>query len=781
MSSVEVTGSLQDCMFPTLVASYKPKRKKAGQTVIAHISDLHFDADTDFTRQPWDSLLSDLTHKDRGGIDLLAVTGDLIDSPITGMVSKWIPERFRENQTKRAFVNVCNFLERVCLRLDINPEQGLVVVPGNHDYRLAGIHRSKTQPQQFHDHFKTFCRPLVLPSLKTCVFVLDSNVMEFLDLAAARINSGDLIRLNDLALRLPSECSTFTKIVLLHHHPMPIAATERPGLIHNPGFTLLKNAGQFMTAMVASRIDLILHGHEHYAAYSKAIFPYDKAQDHLMTVISAGSVGKNVETYNLITIHDDGQIDLERRSLGNRVLYGVEYAKQLRSYEDARQVAFHRHAAAIAKLRIDKSSRLCVIKSGSGDADLFERSENVRAYGNEIKESTSRLKSQAGFFFTPTFDNPTTRWEWVKNESLDPITRQGKVVFDPPLTKDSPITFSSFSKNYNLFQFNKQDQLDFTDGKLNKEYYSVTIFHAIDVFALTIRFPRNNFPKKFDYIVVDRNGEPDKSEREYFIKHLTVFREDCSVVLTIEKPLPGFKYQIWWELPEMEEDELELTSVERAQADELVRKLLHPDSNHSTNSDLPYWIQLVRQNITSSNMWKELSGNDDLEISFYVYDRSQRGLACVAYSTEDGSLTSPWSAVIKPGETCIGEAYRRRGVAFYNPLSSSVFDQREYDARIPVDWRAVKTKRYLALCAIPVFYPLLGGRRIGVLTMASRSNQSRLLSFVPDKNDNKDVAEQKRIRQASLIENLTGNQFKALIERLGVRVAAYSASAGRNA
>jgi hypothetical protein len=491
-------------------------------------------------------------------------------------------------------------------------------------------------------------------------------------------------------------------------------------------------------------------------------------------------VGKAVENYNLITIHDDGQIDLERRSLVNRVLYGVEYIKQLRSYEDARQLAFDRHASAIAKLRIEKSSRLCIIKSGSGDADLFEQSVNVRAYGNEIKESISRLRSQAGFFFTPTFDNPATRWEWVKNESSDPTIRQGKTVFDPPLTQDNPITFSKFSKNYNVFQFNQQDQLDFTDGALSKEYYSVKITHAIDIFALTIRFPKINFPKKFEYIVLDRNGNPDKSEREYFVRHLTVYKEDSSVVLTIQKPLPGFKYQVWWELPELEEDELDLTSVERAQADELARKLLHPDSHHSTNSDLPHWIQCLRQNITTSNMWKELSGDDDLEISLYVYDRSQRGLACVAYSTEDGSLASPWKGVIKSGETCIGEAYRRRGVAFYNPLASSVFDRREYDARIPPDWRAVDGRPYLALCAIPVFYPLLGGRRIGVLTMASRSNQSRLLSLIPDKNDNKNVAEQKRLRQVSLIENVTGPQFKALIEKLGVRVAAYSASAGRN-
>src|SRR5207302_4654043 len=129
-----------------------------------------------------------------------------------------------------------------------------------------------------------------LPTLNVCILVLDSNVMEFLDLASARIDTSDLSSFHTLASQVSGK--NFTKIALLHHHPMPISATEREGFLNDPGFTMLKNAGQVMTTMVAAKMDLVLHGHEHYAAYSKAVFPYDRKEEHFITVVSAGSVGK---------------------------------------------------------------------------------------------------------------------------------------------------------------------------------------------------------------------------------------------------------------------------------------------------------------------------------------------------------------------------------------------------------------------------------------------------------------------------------------------------------
>jgi len=47
-------------------------------------------------------------------------------------------------------------------------------------------------------------------------------------------------------------------------------------------------------------------------------------------------------------------------------------------------------------------------------------------------------------------------------------------------------------------------------------------------------------------------------------------------------------------------------------------------------------------------MWKALRGNDDLEISLYVYESNKAGLVCVAASFQASQFLTPWSDVIKP-------------------------------------------------------------------------------------------------------------------------------------
>jgi 3',5'-cyclic AMP phosphodiesterase CpdA len=765
-----------------------PARKNgAGTTVIAHISDLHFTSQTDFNKQPWDALLSDLKHGE-SKIDLLVVTGDLIDAPVTGRLtdlrssvvskfpefaSKRLPDSFRRDEIGEAFTKVSDYLKKLCNALDINPVSSLFVVPGNHDYRLKGIIRSETQPGKFYNVFKDYCRPLLLPTLNVCVFVLDSNVMEAADFAAGRIDKEDLVQFYDLASLVPTEHSNCTRIVLMHHHPMPIAHTEREGFLNKPGLTMLNNAGQVMTSMVAAKIDLILHGHEHYPAYSKAFFPYDTLTEHLITVVSAGSVGKPDGNYNLITITDNGQIHLQRRSLATGIQYQHEYDRDLRNYEDARRAVFHSLAvAAGAKLKIEKSSRLNVIKSGSGDVDMHERSENVRAYSTQVGEWPTYLNSQSGFFFEPEYDTTNVRWEWEKDDDKrQPETRRAKIIFDPPLTKDNPITYERVSKNFNLFQFNQQDRLDITNGASNREEYEFGVQNAYDVSMLTLSFPKHRFPEHLNYYVEDMNGQFDSYETAYFVKHISELRRFDSILISLEQPLPGYKYKITWELPESEADEGKLSGEDKGRADEIVKRLLSAKETSDVHHSLVrQWLDNLRHKIISSKIWSELIGDDDLETSLYIYNPIQRGLVCVCAKLQANSFIDPWEGIIKPGGTFIGEAHRRRGPSFYSPLSAETFDMDEHNARIPEIWRQAMSTgdRYVAACAIPLFYPILRGRRIGVVAFASRSNISKLLGILPDKNDNDLKNKEKQARQKPLIENVMGKRFIQLTDALGI-------------
>ena len=197
------------------------------QTVIAQISDLHFTAQTNHDDFEWQALSVDLKSLETK-VDLLVVTGDLIDGGFSGI--------WKRDEASQALNNVCDYLKKLCQDLGLDPQERLVVVPGNHDYRLKGLIRRRVQSERFVNVFKDYYRPVLIPSLGICVFVLDSNALEKgINLATGLVEKKDLVAFSDFLKQLrdkrAEELNSCVKIVLLHHHPMPIAATERGGLL----------------------------------------------------------------------------------------------------------------------------------------------------------------------------------------------------------------------------------------------------------------------------------------------------------------------------------------------------------------------------------------------------------------------------------------------------------------------------------------------------------------------------------------------------------------------
>jgi 3',5'-cyclic AMP phosphodiesterase CpdA len=730
-------------MFPQELLPLTAKRKRDGETVIAHISDLHFTSRTNADEWLWRALTSDLRDR-KNQIDVLAVTGDLIDSPFSGAITQFIGY---EDEASQAFSKVSDYLLELCRELKIDPKEGLVVVPGNHDYRIKGMIQKGGQSTKFLSNFKDSFRPLLLPGLGLCILVIDSNVIEKgVNLATGLVDRNDLLSFYELASRLRTENAdawhSCTKIVMLHHHPMPIAATEVRGVLEQPAFLLLKNAGQFMTTMVGSRIDLVLHGHQHWPAFSKATYPIDAEHEHTIIVVGAGSVGKEPgggpRSYNLITIKNGREINLERRELA-----GAQYnsplmrGKALRSYDDARRIAFEELAQRVgAKLRVRKASRLYLIKSGSGDADIRELFEDVTAYSEEVKTITTEVQSESGFFFASHFDaseSQDVKWEWTGPATAS--RRAANVRFDPPLTKDSPVTYKRYSKAYNLFHFNQQDRMDATEGKSRTEFIELAIQSALDLFVLTVSFPEGQFPPKF-YQEVHSNScyrnhsgncVPDAAEQQFFKARFSKFADAGTFVVSIENLLPGYTYWIYWDLPKGEGQELGLKG---GQARDLIRKLLalrDPDS--PTQQNVVGWMASLKEKITEIDEWSTLDGDDEMEVWIHTYDAAQRGLVCTGASIAATSIVP--SEVIKPGKFLIGAAYRRREPMIYSPFATSQYDEAEYDARVPASWRQPGLNAYSILWSMPLKYPIDRGQRVAVLTLASRSDTTKLLNFVP--------------------------------------------------
>lgn len=712
------------------------------ETVIAQISDLHFTSRTSHDDFEWKALSSDLK-KLKPKVNLLVVTGDLIDGG------------FGKDEAKKAFENVSRYLNKLCKDLGLDPKERLVVVPGNHDYRFKGIFGDKVQRSAFLDTFKDYYRPVLIRRLGVCVFVLDSNSLEkrTINLATGLVEKTDLVAFSDFFKELQDnkaeEFNSCIKIALLHHHPMPIAAIEGKGVLDQPGFLLLKNAGQFMTSMVNSKIDLILHGHQHYPALSKASYPNGQGAEHLITIIGAGSVGRQASnyerSYNIVSITPNREIHSERRAL-----IGAEYSRvfhtPVRTFEEARRQRFEALALrAQAQIRARKFSRVYVIKSGSGDADLYERLESVNAYSEDVNEFQTAVTSDSGFFYTPEYEcseGQNITWIW-KSADFKPPKREATVFFDPPLNKDRSTNYELRRKAYNLFHFNKQERRDATNGESGDEYIELAVQNAFDLLVLTVLFPEGHWPNKFYRMVHDdkcfgeehgKNCTRDLAEEENFNLRFSKFKDARTIVVSIEKPLPGYTYWIRWSLPDKEADESDLNATDQGHAMKLAQKLLAlRDSGNTDGVKIKTWFENMRTDVITSKLWTSKKGDDELELSLYIYDSHLRGLVCVA-----NSLGTRCSGVIKSGQTLIGAAYRRREHMLYSPIvTSSLYglaDSPEYINRVPGDWRASAENPYTAICAIPVIYPIKKGCRIGVVTFATKSPSSRLLHFVPQKS-----------------------------------------------
>jgi 3',5'-cyclic AMP phosphodiesterase CpdA len=776
-------------MFPADIRRGDQGQKAPGRTVIAHISDLHFKSNTNTGERPWNALVADLTRPECKP-DVIAVTGDIVDSPFGGVLGLG-------DEATAAFANACTYLQDLCRALGIDPETGLVVVPGNHDYRLSGIIRGKHQPRKFYDKFGAYCRPLLLPSLRLCLFAIDSNKMErTLDLAAGTVERDDLVRFGTLVRQVPEGHSDCTKVVLLHHHPMPIAATEDTTLFDDPRYTLLKNAGQFMTNMVRAGVSLILHGHQHSPGYSKAVFPYGRGKEHMITVVAAGSTGRRVQEYNLITVTDGGKIDLERRSLRrDPTSFDHEDERLVLNYDDARRASFDGLAKdADAKFRARKFSRLYFINSGSGDADIYERFERVEAFGADVDTLPTSFESRSGFFARPSYrprepEGQEIKWVW-KTQTYDSPRRDAQVIFKPPLSKGRHVTYESTRKAYNLFHFYQRDREDATGGRWKQEFVEVMMQNAYDLFVLTLKFPEGHRPKNFYRVAHDRkkcpladdehNFEdcaPDPLEQERFDLHFSKFTEAGTVVVSLERPVPGFTYWIYWDLPE--EEESKLSAHDAGTARDFEQELLRMrDPAGPQRAAAKLWFEGMRKSIFKTDMWRGLNGSggaDEMDISLYAYDRAQRGLVCVAASLPRRTpADEPWNEIIEPGKAIVGACHRRQEAMLY---CSAVRNQRlgesEYVMRIPESWRrgeAGPDDRYAVVCAVPLFCPIRDGRRVAVLTFASKLSASRLIHFVPQSQAGVDREKLTAIKAAhkALLEEIMAVQCKKLADALGI-------------
>ncbi|WP_418626631.1 metallophosphoesterase [Anaerosinus sp.] len=271
--------------FEYLREYYYGRKRRDRMTYILHLSDLHFGTKASSSRkerllQIIDNQMKEVEKNDK---IYTVVTGDLMNTPSES--NKYAVE---------------DFMKIVKYKTGNEP----IIVQGNHDVRYYGVVPGLGRNSPC---ISSLVGPKVqeIKSEKLLIIKIDSNQKGFL--ARGSIDESQLIELGNELDNNPNS-NTYTKIAILHHHPISI---QQPDWMQNEWYESLclgfhertmelDNAPLLLEWLKLRNIKLVLHGHKH--------IPYIHGDDN-MPVIACGSStgqirhvkrGKTYLSYNVL-------------------------------------------------------------------------------------------------------------------------------------------------------------------------------------------------------------------------------------------------------------------------------------------------------------------------------------------------------------------------------------------------------------------------------------------------------------------------------------------------
>ena len=283
-------------------------------TRIAHISDLHFKSDDESDLLAWKRLRRCLI---ADSPDIVVVTGDLVNERGTASL----------RLAKRMLWELANDLGMPPV-LSEDEEQGLAIVPGNHDLRRFGnlLHSKKAWTKVFGEFtergFWLKERELVLYLFDSCY--LHRGVLRSVPMARGRVSDLSLEAFaqwcgEHLAGPHSDHFWFANKLCALHHSPLPVAEAEEDSGADLSAFLGMDNGGRFLDALAKMRFPVALHGHLHVPQIAQ--FQLQRLEYSLPTVwaVAAGTASYPRKapgcgyTYNMLNVARDGSMEVDQK------------------------------------------------------------------------------------------------------------------------------------------------------------------------------------------------------------------------------------------------------------------------------------------------------------------------------------------------------------------------------------------------------------------------------------------------------------------------------------
>jgi hypothetical protein len=261
---------------------------------ILHLSDLHFGSDDAMRNESYLEEWIDTMRPDLGRI---VITGDVFESP-----------------RERDFYGFKRFYNALRRASEVDP----IIVPGNHDQRDHGLRYGKIGEEFRYLTRMDFSPGVTVDDRLRCIF-LRFNSSESGDWARGEISKDQrrevAINVMTEEKRRP-EISDYSKIALVHHHPLPYVPEEAQPLprglkglfVGREKFIEMQGSVDFLKWCASRDVPLVLHGHKHLPRHRcEKIYKGGNFLREVTTVGCGTSLGKGGSPmgYNVITWHPE--------------------------------------------------------------------------------------------------------------------------------------------------------------------------------------------------------------------------------------------------------------------------------------------------------------------------------------------------------------------------------------------------------------------------------------------------------------------------------------------
>ena len=772
---------------------------------LAHISDLHFASDW-----PWpppaereqEDWAVRLTHLKRDLLEqkphALMVTGDIADN------AAW---ELTDGDLGQAWDNALDFLHDVVDGLHPGErDDRIFVVPGNHDVRVLGnISRARLQQVSANRFFRWArwpmgwvtrrllrhygCREVIpqveslfdrrlpgllehlatestlfkakfgryaqsrpAPALNAYVFCVDSNADDaLLTFAQGQVRGDEANRMLDQAAewRKDPGYSQAHKLVLLHHHPLPMAfgsAGNDPR--ETDAFSLMRNAGSFVRLCAGLGIDFVLHGHKHVDGTATLSLPQDGEDSRRSLVVAgAGSVQQphlHRLSYNVIERLGDGSWKLEVRAFvnadGQILPYGPHRTVTLVTAGAAHQRASQSLADGRNKDKALDIERIDVFAEIDEVGDLYRW-----AHYSSLRPLRGECRS---YPLVIVNESKTASFEPLNfaNTSTEANILRGELRWQPPATAGRPKDLEIGLRGVGVYT-SSQEYCQAHKGTDREEYaFQARSNECVGVLRIEVVLPDELFnvpgyqleatadvlspspvlkltpadvataPHR---LVADGKLVLDASETARASGAIRVWPREHRIEMQVPRPLPGRMYRVLWTLPRDEYAVLDEAVRERARSAiaALCERLHGLEHGQEERRKVRAFLEEVGRVFLGSETGEDLrvdlatrSGDGGVEVVSAVQ--------CEASGTWTRSALRPRCRL---GEMSRGKAYLQRQPVGFDPGKA---ENAKDPHRDPIE----QTTRHQL--AIPLVWPpyLPGFPRVGVLTFSSESANSLLFA-----------------------------------------------------